>query len=125
MNFTDSSDNTAGSTSVAMQGGGYTAFGFFEAMVSEPIIQSNCIQCHVAGGVASGTRLRYLPSSMSNHVSANFEQLASFVALSPNNANVVANKAQGLLGHGGGVRLQPTDPLLADLVQFLDLLAAE
>ena len=98
---------------------------FFERDVSEQIIQSRCINCHVSGGAASQSRLQFVNAQTNGHQGTNFQVWQAFMSLSDVNSSYVLSKVQGQLGHGGGQQLvQGTDDFIA-LSQFLELLTGE
>ena len=61
-----------------------------------PSLQTACAGCHVAGGVASGTRLVFAPSS---GTIANYNTLRDF---SKDNSALLLSKSIGQPAHGGG-----------------------
>ena len=65
----------------------------------DPIVQSKCIDCHVAGGQAGSTSLRFTSSASGNH-----NVFDSYV-MSPARADRVLTKITGGAGHGGGVQV--------------------
>ena len=65
----------------------------------DSIVQSKCIDCHVSGGQAGSTSLRFTSSASGNH--GVFE---SFVTSSAR-ADRVLTKITGGAGHGGGVQV--------------------
>ena len=65
----------------------------------DSIVQSKCIDCHVSGGQAGSTSLRFTSSASSNH--GVFE---SYVTSSAR-ADRVLTKITGGAGHGGGVQV--------------------
>ena len=102
----------------------------------DAITQSKCINCHVAGGQAGSTSLRFTSSASSNH-----SVFDSYVnrPTSGANADRVLTKITGGAGHGGGVQVsqgssdyekfsqymeylsQPQEPLVLARVVALDL----
>ena len=78
----------------------------FRNDISEPIVQSRCVNCHVAGGVSGHTRLVLTRSTEANHEAFNlraFENLLDAVE-DDGGVNYVLNKIQGV-SHGGGVQV--------------------
>lgn len=61
-----------------------------------PSLQTNCAGCHVAGGVASGTRLVFAPSA---GTIANYNTLRDF---SKDNSALLLSKSIGQPAHAGG-----------------------
>lgn len=101
------------------------ALGFFTSNVSEPVIQTTCINCHVQGGLAQATPLIYTPNSQSGHVQDNFDVLNDYISEDPDRANTVLLKVRGLEQHGGGVQLSIDSDEYSDLTAFLGLLGGE
>ena len=92
----------------------------FRDNISPNISQAICIQCHVSGGLAGGTRHLLQRTSNSNHIALNVAMYANLVdALGV--ARIVS-KPQGGFGHGGGMRLSPGSQAVADLEAFLNML---
>ncbi len=77
----------------------------FVQNISQPIIQSRCIACHVSGGVASNTRLVYVRNTTPDFQTINYNTLADFMQTASGAANLLLNKPQGLVSHSGGVQL--------------------
>ncbi len=73
--------------------------------IASPIVQTKCIVCHVNGGVASASGLLFKPSTEPDYQIANYNTLMDFIANSPNGAERILSKPQGLDSHGGGVQL--------------------
>lgn len=65
----------------------------------DSIVQSKCIDCHVSGGQAGGTSLRFTSSASGNH-----GVFDSYVT-SPARGDRVLTKITGGAGHGGGVQV--------------------
>ena len=110
-----------GSTSTAFRGGGFSARGFFGATVSDNTVQARCIACHINGGVASATRLRFQAGSDDATEQANFDEFENFVSTVPDGANRILSKVQGALAHGGGVQISQGSQEFADLSMFNNL----
>jgi hypothetical protein len=73
----------------------------FSANISR-IVQTNpaCVACHVAGGLASGTALRFVFTTNSNHLALNFTQFENLVK--SRGRNYILTRTLGGGGHGGG-----------------------
>jgi hypothetical protein len=102
------------------------ALQFFTDNISMPIVQSRCINCHTAGGIASsqGARLVLVTNSNSNNLSINNE---AFIALgnllgSADLSDHVTRKASAQVSHGGGQQLSPGSQDLLNLETYLNLL---
>lgn len=91
---------------------------FFKSNISSQIVQSNCIVCHVSGGVAGTTSLLYVPASTAGFQETNYNTLLNYIKTVPNGGSLVLSKPQGV-GHGGGVRLQPGSAAFDDWSQFV------
>ena len=104
--------------------GGDSAEEVFEDHISEPIVQSRCINCHVAGGVSGHTRLVLAPSTAANHEALNLETFKSLLdaVADDGGASYVLNKIQGV-AHGGGVQVPAGSSDFANMEWFLQLLA--
>lgn len=79
------------------------SFTLFTNNISQPIIQSRCIACHVSGGAASSTRLVYVRSNVADFQTQNYNTLLDFIQTA--GSSLLLSKPQGI-GHGGGVQLQ-------------------
>lgn len=109
-----------------------SAWDVFVASISEPIVQAECVRCHVAGGTGSPA-LRFVTSSNADHETTNFEQFEAFVAEGhdghdhEDNDNVtwILDKIRGMENHGGGPVVEDGSPQFMDMERFLNLLAAE
>jgi hypothetical protein len=97
---------------------------YFET-VSEPIIQTRCIVCHVAGGVAQNSGLLYVDSNTSNYQSINYNTLMDYIANAPSGTELILSKPQGLSSHGGGVQLSPDSADLNTWSAFVEAAIAE
>ena len=102
-----------------------TAKSVFEESVSEPIIQSKCINCHVSGGQSGTTRLVFVRSSDDQHLELNRKQFEEFLADVTDGKNRILNKVQGNLSHGGGTQLTAGSDDYKNLEKFLNLLEEE
>ena len=101
-----------------------TAAGVFAAHLSGPVVQGKCVACHVEGGVAGATRLRFVASTEANHETLNLRAFEEFIGAVDDGAGVVLNKIQGV-GHGGGVQVAAGTPEFADMERFLGLLGGD
>ena len=109
-----------------------SAWDVFVASISAPIVQTKCVNCHVAGGTGSPA-LRFVTSSNADHEMTNFDQFESYVAEGhdghdhDDNSNVtlILDKVRGRAGHGGMEQIADGSQEFMDLERFLDLLAEE
>ncbi|MDA0687849.1 MAG: hypothetical protein O2948_04310 [Proteobacteria bacterium] len=97
----------------------------FNANIHQQIIQADCIQCHVAGGAASITRLVYVGGTSSSVASLNYNTLLDFVQTAINASNVLISKPQGALAHGGGLRLVQGSASLNNWIEFVNALQVD
>ena len=99
----------------------------FRQHVSGPVVQTKCINCHVANGASGHTRLVFVRSTDTpDHEAQNLAVFESFLvaAADEGRGSYVLNKIQGV-GHGGGVQVSPGTPEFANMQQFLGLLGEE
>ena len=90
-----------------VEGGGETssaALSLYKDDVEEQIVQSKCIVCHVDGGLARNSDLRF---SQRNELSAenNFDTFKSFLQSREGGTDYILENASGGRGHPGGVQL--------------------
>ena len=101
--------------------GGETAEDVFRQSISEPVVQSKCVNCHVFGGISGHTRLVFAPASATDHVSRNYRVFEDFVVSVPNATALILDKIKGV-AHGGGAQVPAGSALYADMQRFLNLL---
>jgi len=99
-----------------------TAAQTFVADISTPIVQSNCINCHVAGGEAAGTSLIFSGSAVTNHEDINLQVFGDFLQSSESQATRILDKVSGNVTHSGGIQLAINSVEFNDLSDFLELL---
>jgi len=90
--------------------------------ISTPIIQGNCIACHVSGGAAGGTALVYANSSTSGFLNTNYNTLVNYI--NGGNDATLLSKPQGI-AQGGGQRLSPSSTDFQNLEAFVNAVLAE
>ena len=100
-----------------------TAAEVFGTLIS-PIVQSKCVNCHVAGGVSGNTRLVFVTDDGADHVATNFSVLETFLGEVEDGAELILNKVQGV-GHGGGIQLAAGTDEFSSMERFLGLLEGE
>ena len=93
----------------------------FREHISGPIVQGQCIACHVAGGVSGNTRLVFVPSSDPDHEGHNLRTFETFLAEVDDGASLILNKIQGV-AHGGGMQVAAGSDEFAAMERFLRLL---
>jgi len=95
------------------------ALHLFETSMSEQIIQTRCIACHVQGGLARETALNFQRSNIASTLN-NFETIEALAVDETAGADYILTKISGGLSHGGGAQL----PIGSDLYNtFADFLA--
>ena len=102
-----------------------TAEEVFRTLISGPILQSKCISCHVEGGVSGNTRLVFVTDADADHMATNLKVFEDFLAEVEDGADLILNKVQGALGHGGGIQLAAGTDEFSNMERFLGLLAGE
>ena len=103
--------------------GDETATDVFREHVS-PIVQGQCVNCHVDGGPSGHTRLVFVRSSDPDHVTLNQQVFESFLDGVEGGADVVLNKIRGV-GHGGGTQVPAGGDDYGRIERFLALLGGE
>ena len=112
------------STATARGSGVETAEEVFGTLIS-PIVQSQCINCHVEGGVSGNTRLVFVTDADADHLATNFSVFETLVAEVEDGADYILNKVQGV-SHGGGIQLGCWAPRSSrHMERFLGLLEGE
>ena len=102
-----------------------TAQSVFRQRISDPVVQTKCVRCHVRGGVSGHTRLRFVATSTIGHITTNYQQFVGFLDVEQNGAEAILDKIVGLRSHGGGVQVPPDTTLYGHMRGFLSLLDAE
>ena len=114
LSFTIEPDNTVA--------GSYTLFA---DAISAPIIQTKCIVCHVATGIAADSALVYVSSSQPDYLITNYNKLLDYIDNAPNGAELILTKPQGLAIHGGGVQLDSASAEFAAFANFVTTVESE
>ena len=94
-----------------------TAAGIFAENIA-PIVQAQCVRCHVAGGVAAGARLIFQAGDDAQTRTHNLRVFEDFLAQVADGADVILHRVQGV-GHGGGVQVAGDTEDHAHLARFL------
>ena len=97
----------------------------FRDRISGPIVQAKCVNCHVEGGAATLTDLKFVRSSNPGHEALNFEVFKDFLADEGHDGKYILSKIQGGSGHGGGPQVPVDTPGFADMERFLRLLGED
>ena len=102
---------------------GESASSYFDEHIS-PIVQDQCVTCHVEGGVSGNTRVVFSAGSTAAHRERNQETVADFLSLVDDGAELLLNKVQGV-SHGGGVQLPAGSANFEHMSTWLGLLGEE
>ena len=93
----------------------------FAASISNNIVQTSCIACHVNGGSADGVALnKFVTTANPSHLSTNFSQFENLVKA--RGRSLILSKVRGGNLHGGGAILLQGSTDYTNLDQFLLLL---
>ena len=109
---------------VVVQRVGETAAEVFREYISEPIVQTKCVNCHVEGGQSGHTRLVFVPSSNPDHETHNLQVFKDFLTDVEDRATYILNKIQGV-AHGGGMQVPVGTPDYENMERFLRLLGED
>ena len=90
----------------------------FSRHISERVVQSRCIYCHVAGGRSGHTRLVFEQSTNPDHEALNLATFESFLSEVESGASRILNKIQGV-SHGGGEQVPADSGDFAQMERFL------
>ncbi len=101
-----------------------TAEEVFRTLISGPILQTKCINCHVEGGVSGNTRLVFVTDADADHMATNLSVFEAFLAEVEDGADLILNKVQGV-SHGGGIQLASGTEEFLSMERFLGLLEGE
>ena len=105
---------------------GETAEEVFRNHISGQIIQTKCVNCHVAGGLSGNTRLVFVRASdTADHEALNLRTLEDLLDKLANEGGgtYILNKIQGV-SHGGGAQVPAGTPEFENMARFLGLLGA-
>ena len=95
----------------------------FSRHISERVVQSRCIYCHVQGGRSGHTRLVFQPKTNPDHAALNLATFESFLAEVEGGASRILNKIQGV-SHGGGEQVSADSEDFVQMERFLGRLDA-
>ena len=96
----------------------------FGRHISERVVQSRCIYCHVQGGRSGHTRLVFEPETNPDHAALNLQTFENFLAEVEGGASLILNKIQGV-SHGGGEQVPANSDDFAQMERFLSSLDAD
>ncbi|MYE82942.1 MAG: leucine-rich repeat domain-containing protein [Gammaproteobacteria bacterium] len=99
-----------------------TAAEAYEALVA-PMVQSRCVNCHVAGGESAHTPLVFATASDPGHLSKNLDVFEAYVGADPDNRTLLLDKIRGDADHGGGVQVEGGTNEFASFDRFMGLVA--
>ena len=110
-----------------------TARDVFDADISEPVVQSKCVNCHVEGGESGHTPLVFERSSARDHEQTNFERFKDYVMAGHDDhdheddrpVGVILDKIQGNRGHGGGEQVAGDTEDYRNMQRFLWIVEGE
>ena len=108
----------------------------FDADISQPLVQSICVECHVQGGRSGHTPLVFVTSETDDHTSHNFGEFTDYLTPPAENGNgdphdhdhgadVILDKIQGNRGHGGGEKVPAATENFRNTERFLWILEDE
>ena len=112
----------------------HSAREVFDADISEPIVQTKCVNCHVEGGQSGHTPLVFVTSGTEGHEAMNFDQFKDYLAAgihvdhdhdADRPAGVILTKIQGNLAHGGGEQVPADSEDFSDMERFMAILEDE
>ncbi len=95
---------------------------FFKEELYPKVVQSTCMSCHTATGLARDSDLVFVPTARVDHVEANQAVLASVATLEREGTSLIVRKPQGLDEHGGSVVYAEGSAELELLRAFVDRL---
>ena len=107
------------------QDGDKSAEEVFSEYISEDVVQSKCVNCHVDGGLSGGTRLVFVRSLTSlDHEALNLQAFINFIDEFDGGGGgaYILNKIQGAEGHGGGWQVPTESQNFANMQRFIGLL---
>lgn len=90
---------------------------FFEEEVA-PVL-SDCVGCHLEGGVASEARYALAVGTDEDTLAANRAALEAFILDTEDGAELLLDKPSGQISHAGGLRMDRSDPAYAALHEFV------
>ena len=100
-----------------------TAESLFNSAISK-IVQDDCVNCHVAGGVARNARLVFVTDGDPDHLTKNLNAFKLVIDEVDDGADLILNRIQGV-GHPPGVRIRAGTDEFAAMERFLELLGGE
>ncbi|MDE0029699.1 MAG: DUF1592 domain-containing protein [Deltaproteobacteria bacterium] len=101
-----------------------TAAEVFSAHISDRVVHSRCVYCHVKGGRSGHTRLVFQQTTNPDHEALNLLTFANFLSTVEGGASRILNKIQGV-SHGGGEQVPADSDDFAQMERFLGRLDAD
>ena len=98
-----------------------TAAEVFSEHISERVVHSRCIYCHVEDGRSGHTRLVFEQSTTEDHEALNLATFENFLSTVEGGASRILNKIQGV-SHGGGEQVSADSDDFAQMERFLEAL---
>ena len=98
-----------------------TAGGVFRQLISGPVVQSNCVTCHVEDGEAGNTRLVFVNAADPDHEASNLRVFQDFVVDVEDARDYLLGKMRGV-DHEGGPSVAAGTVEYVDMERFLGLL---
>ena len=111
-----------------------TARHVFDGHISDPIVQSKCVNCHVEGGQSGHTPLVFVQADTDHHEDHNFDEFKDYLADTDHSdhdhdddrpAAVILDKIQGNRSHGGGTPVPADSEDFGNMERFLAILEDE
>lgn len=110
----------ANQTDIPAQDAEAAALTLFDEKIAEPVIQSRCVACHVAGGLARDTNLLFQRTNVSS-TQNNFKSFSEFLTSRDDGKETILSKVTGG-NHVGGIQFPPNSIGYNNLDEFLGLL---
>lgn len=89
---------------------------------SWPQVFSVCVQCHVAGGQAGGTRFTLKPATVDDYISQNIQAVRYMMAFEQDGQPLLILKPTAGVPHSGGQQIKPGSEKLAVLDETIERL---
>lgn len=95
---------------------------FYQSKIKDPVVNQHCIGCHVPGGLAEDSGFMLNPNVSEAQDRDNVEFFRTYIELTNEGRSQLLGKVRGGAGHGGGPRLNHTEPSFRDLEVFLEMI---
>lgn len=100
-----------------------TSVAWAETAIHSQVVQGICVACHIQGGIAGSTALRFTRGSTSTAEELNLGALDAYVLSM--DGQWVLDKVRGLNGHGGGQQIASGSEVYKLLVDYLERLTGD